>query len=56
MLHIIKEEINISKELFSKIEWTYKMKRVKLEIINDTLRIVEHTQILTNYIVNIDNV
>ena len=44
-LHIIKKEINMSKELFSKIEWTCKMKKVKPEIINGTLRIVEHTNL-----------
>ena len=33
MLHIIKKEINMSKELLSKIEWTCKMKKVKPEII-----------------------
>ena len=41
MLHIIKKEINMSKELLSKIE----MKKVKPEIINGTLRIVEHTNL-----------
>ena len=45
MLHIIKKEINMSKELLSKIEWTCKMKKVKPEIINDCLRIVEHTNL-----------
>ena len=45
MLHIIKKEINMSKELLSKIEWTCKMKKVKPEIINGTLRIVEHTNL-----------
>ena len=45
MLHIIKQEINMSKELLSKIEWTCKMKKVKPEIINGTLRIVEHTNL-----------
>ena len=44
-LHIIKKEINMSKELLSKIEWTCKMKKVKSEIINGTLRIVEHTNL-----------
>ena len=43
MLHIIKKEINMSNELLSKIELTCKMKKVKPEIINGTLRIVEHT-------------
>ena len=45
MLHIIKKEINMSKELLSKIEWTCKMKKVKPKIINGTLRIVEHTNL-----------
>ena len=45
ILHIIKKEINMSKELLSKIEWTFKMKKVKPEIINGTLRIVEHTNL-----------
>ena len=45
MLHIIKQEINMSKELLSKIEWTCKMKKVKPKIINGTLRIVEHTNL-----------
>ena len=31
----------MSKELLSKIEWTCKMKKVKPEIINGTLRIVD---------------
>ena len=31
MLHIIKKEINMSKELLPKIEWTCKMKKVKTE-------------------------
>ena len=43
-LHIIKQEINMSKELLSRIEWTCKMKKVKPEIINGCLRIVEHTR------------
>ena len=45
MLHIIKKEINMSKELLYKIEWTCKMEKVKPEIINGTLRIVEHTNL-----------
>ena len=45
MLHIIKKEINMSKELLSKIEWTCKMKKVKPEIINGTLRIVGYTNL-----------
>ena len=45
MLHIIKKEINMSKELLSKIEWTCKMKKVKPKIINGCLRIVEHTNL-----------
>lgn len=35
----------MSKELLSKIEWTCKMKKVKPENINGTLRIVEHTNL-----------
>ena len=45
MLSIIKKEINISKELKSKIEWTCKLKQVTPEIINGSLRIVEHTNL-----------
>ena len=46
MLHIIKKEINMSKELLSKIEWICKMKKVIPEIINGTLRIVEYTNLV----------
>ena len=45
MLQVTKKEINMSKELLSKIEWTCKMKKVKPEIINGCLRIVEHTNL-----------
>ena len=45
MLHIIKQEINMSKELLSKIEWTCKMKQVKPEIKEGYLHIVEHTNL-----------
>ena len=45
MLKIIKKEINMSKELLSKIEWTCKLKQVTPEIINGSLRIVEHTNL-----------
>ena len=45
MLSIIRKEINISKELKSKIEWTCKLKQVTPEIINGSLRIVEHTNL-----------
>ena len=45
MLHIIKKEINMSKELLSKIEWTCKIKQVKPVIHNGNLRIVEHTNL-----------
>ena len=45
MLNIIKKEINMSKELLSKIEWTCKMKNVKPKIYNGTLRIIEHTNL-----------
>ena len=45
MLSIVKKEINISKELKSKIEWTCKLKQVTPEIINGSLRIVEHTNL-----------
>ena len=44
-LNIIKKEINMSKELLSKIEWTCKMKQVKPEIHKGCLRIVEHTNL-----------
>ena len=40
MLEITKKEINMSKELLSKIEWTCKLKQVKPKIINGNLRIV----------------
>ncbi len=45
MLRITRKEINISKELKSKIEWTCKLKQVTPEIINGSLRIVEHTNL-----------
>ena len=45
MLSIIKKEINISEELKSKIKWTCKLKQVTPEIINGSLRIVEHTNL-----------
>ena len=45
MLSITRKEINISKELKSKIEWTCKLKQVTPEIINGSLRIVEHTNL-----------
>ena len=45
MLNIIKQEINMSNELLSKIEWTCKLKQVKPEIYNGRLHIVEHTNL-----------
>ena len=45
MLEITKEEINMSRELLFKIEWTCKLKYVKPEITNGCLRIVEHTNL-----------
>ena len=45
MLSITRKGINISKELKSKIEWTCKLKQVTPEIINGSLRIVEHTNL-----------
>ena len=45
MLSITRKEINISKELKSKIEWTCKLKQVTPEIINGSLRILEHTNL-----------
>ena len=45
MLHIIKKEINMSKELLSKIEWTCKIKQFKPVIHSGNLRIVEHTNL-----------
>lgn len=45
MLSIVKKEINISKKLKSKIEWTCKLKQVTPKIINGSLRIVEHTNL-----------
>ena len=45
MLMITKKEINISKELKSKIEWACKLKQVTPEIINGCLRIIERTNL-----------
>ena len=48
MLHIIKKEINMSKELLSKIEWACSLNSIKLEhirIYEGCLRIVEHTNL-----------
>ena len=45
MLSITRKEINISKELKSKIEWTCKLKQVTPQIINGSLRIVQHTNL-----------
>ena len=48
MLHIIKQEINMSKELLSKIEWACRLKfkgKEKPQIINGCLRIIEHTNL-----------
>ena len=48
MLHIIKKEINMSKELLSKIEWACRLKfkgKEQPQIINGCLRIIEHTNL-----------
>ena len=48
MLHIIKQEINMSKELLSKIEWACRLKfkgKEQPQIINGCLRIIEHTNL-----------
>ena len=48
MLNVIKKEINISKELKSKIEWACQLKlngKEKPQIINGCLRIIEHTNL-----------
>ena len=45
MIQIIKKEINMSKELLSKIEWTCKIKMVTPEIHNGNLRIVANTNL-----------
>ncbi len=45
MIQIIKKEINISKELLSKIEWTCKIKMVTPKIYNGNLRIVANTNL-----------
>ena len=45
MLHIIKQEINMSKELLSKIEWACRLKfkgKEQPQIINGCLRIIAH--------------
>ena len=47
-LHIIKQEINMSKELLSKIEWACRLKfkgKEQPQIINGCLRIIEHTNL-----------
>ena len=48
MLNVIKKEINISKELKSKIMWACQLKlkgKEKPQIINGCLRIIEHTNL-----------
>ena len=48
MLHIIKQEINMSKELLSKIEWACRLQfkgKEQPQIINGCLRIIEHTNL-----------
>ena len=45
MIRIVKKKNKIREELLSKIEGSCKMKKVKPEIINGTLRIVEHTNL-----------
>lgn len=48
MLQIKKKEINMSKELLSKIEWECRLKfkgKEQPQIINGYLRIIEHTNL-----------
>lgn len=48
MLNIIKQEINMSKELLSKIEWACRLKfkgKEQPKIYNGCLRIIEHTNL-----------
>ena len=45
MINIIKKEINISKELETKIKWTCNFYNFKYQIINGNLRIIEHTNL-----------
>lgn len=48
MLQITKKEINMSKELLSKIEWACRLKfkwKEQPQIINGCLRIIEHTNL-----------
>ena len=48
MIHIIKQEINMSKELLSKIEWACRLKfkgKEQTQIVNGCLRIIEHTNL-----------
>ncbi len=46
MLNIIKKEINMSKELYSKIEWACRLNgNEQPKIINGCLRIIEHTNL-----------
>ena len=48
MLQITKKEINMSKELLSKIEWACRLKfkgKEQPQIINGCLRIIDHTNL-----------
>ena len=48
MLNIIKQEINMSKELLSKIEWSCRLKfkgKEQPKIYNGCLIIIEHTNL-----------
>ena len=47
MLRIIKKEINISKELYSRLEWICRFKGIdKPKITNGCLRMIEHTNLV----------
>ena len=48
LLNIIKKEINMSNELYSKIKWACRLRfkgKAQPQIINGCLRIIEHTNL-----------
>ena len=45
MINIVKKKINMSDELRSKINWSCKFNSKSYQIIEGTLRVVEHTNI-----------
>jgi len=45
MIKIRKKKISISKQLYSKIEWSCRLSKQKFEIIEGCLRIVERTNL-----------